>query len=60
LGKSRGVTETETPTRRGKDGSGKHAAREADKLHERLGKPGDKLIDAAKAAAAGSVFGGKN
>jgi hypothetical protein len=38
---------------------GEHAAREADKLHEQLGKPGDKLIDAAKAAAAGRVFGGK-
>jgi N-formylglutamate amidohydrolase len=32
--------------------AGKHAAREADKVHEQLGKPGDKVVDAAKAAAA--------
>ena len=38
---------------------GEHAAREADKVHEQLDKPGDKLIDAAKAAAAGKIMGGK-
>lgn len=32
--------------------AGKHAAREADKVHEQFGKPGDKVVDAAKAAAA--------
>jgi hypothetical protein len=41
--------------------AGEHAAREADKIHEQLGKPGDKIVDAAKtavgAAAAGSVVG---
>jgi len=30
---------------------GDHAAKEADKLHEQLGKPGDQVVDAAKAAA---------
>ncbi len=34
-------------------GLGNHAAREADKVHEKLGKPLDKAAEAAEAAAAG-------
>ena len=42
---------------------GAHAAREADKVHEKLGKPLDKVAKAAKAAAlaaAAAAAAGKN
>lgn len=37
--------------------AGEHAAREADKVHEQLGKPLDKVSDAAKAAVVGTIVG---
>jgi hypothetical protein len=37
---------------------GEHAAREADKLHERLGKPLDQAAEAAATAAAAGALGG--
>jgi hypothetical protein len=41
---------------------GKHAAREADKVNEQLGKPVDKVAQAAEAAAAAAAaaLGGGN
>jgi hypothetical protein len=39
---------------------GDHAAREADKVHEQLGKPLDKAAEAAKAAALAAAAASKN